>query len=134
MARGGGGQRRLEEIVAQLEGLPLSYTELEGVILPSRIRGFRPQMLDELGAMGWLVWVGAGSLGARDGKVALYRRERVEQLLDPPEPPEELDDHHRAIIEHLENRGASFFIEVQNACGAGTRVREVAEALWDLVW
>ena len=55
------GQGRLEEAIAQLEGLPLSYSELENVILPGRIRGFRPQMLDELGALGWLVWVGAGA-------------------------------------------------------------------------
>ena len=129
------GAGRLEAALAQLEGLPMSYAELENVVLPARVPGFTPSMLDQLGASGWLVWVGHGALGKHDGRVAFYRRDRVGVLLDPPELPEDgLDPIHTAILEHLKSRGASFFIEVQNACGEGTRVREVREALWDLVW
>src|SRR5690606_20122148 len=54
--------------------------------------------------------------------------------LDTPVAPDALSDEHRAILDHLERRGASFFVEIQNACGAGAMVRDVAEALWDLVW
>ncbi|MCH9679991.1 MAG: DEAD/DEAH box helicase, partial [Deltaproteobacteria bacterium] len=81
------GVARLEEVLVQLEGFAVSYRELETVILPARVPDFSPRMLDELGAMGWLVWVGRGSLGKTDGRVALYRRDRVGQLVDPPAPP-----------------------------------------------
>lgn len=128
------GSGRLEEAIAQLEGFPLSYDELESLILPARVPGFAPRMLDELGAMGWLVWVGHGALGKSDGRVALYRRERAGLLLDAPERPEGLDPVHHRLLEHLGTRGASFFIELQQAAGEGARVREVREALWDLVW
>jgi ATP-dependent Lhr-like helicase len=91
-------------------------------------------MLDELGALGWLTWAGHGALGKQDGRVAFYRRERVGLLLDPPEEPADLDPLHRTILDHLRVRGASFFVEIQSACGAEARVRDVREALWDLVW
>lgn len=90
-------------------------------------------MLDELGAIGWLVWVGRGALGSRDGKVALIRRERVSALLDPAEVPEGLDEVQRALLEHLGARGASFFVALQAVC-PGATAEEVLAALWDLVW
>lgn len=128
------GPSRVEAAVAQLEGIPLPFSELEQVLLPARVPGFNARMLDELGAMGWLVWVGHGALGQSDGKVALYRRDRVAAWLDPPTPPDDLDEVRRQILAQLGSRGASFFIEVQNACAQGTRVKDVREALWDLAW
>jgi ATP-dependent Lhr-like helicase len=140
------GLARLEEAISQLEGHALSYEELERVILPARVADFSPRMLDELGAMGWLVWVGRGALGKGDGRVALYRRDRVATLLDPPVPPEDakLDALHETILAHLRQRGACFFVELQSACEAAARdagdrhaaarVGDVREALWDLAW
>jgi ATP-dependent Lhr-like helicase len=139
---GGDGRRglgRLEEALVQLEGLPLSYAELEQVILPARVPDFSPRMLDELGAMGWLVWVGRGALGKTDGRVALYRRERAALLLAPPRPPEDavLDALHHAILQRLRERGACFMIELvelQSLGGGGADRDALQEALWDLVW
>ncbi len=128
----GRGMRRLQEVLVQLEGLPLSYRELETILLPARVSDFAPRMLDELGAMGWLVWIGHGALGARDGKVALYRREQVASLLAPPAVPEGLEPLHERLLEHLQTRGASFFVALQSAADA--RTEEVLAALWDLVW
>src|SRR5690606_15364476 len=114
----------------------LSYGELEQVILPARVPDFSPRMLDELGAMGWLVWVGRGSLGKSDGRVALYRRERVAKLLPPPQPPEDavLDELHRAILARLEQRGACFMVELHDLDGAAADRDGLQDALWDLVW
>lgn len=128
------GPGRLEEALAQLEGMPMSWKELETVILPDRVPGFHPRNLDELGAMGWLVWVGCGALGKTDGKVAFYRRERASVLIEMPEVPDDLDPVHHQILDALRQRGACFFNELQVACGPGTRVKEVREALADLVW
>jgi ATP-dependent Lhr-like helicase len=125
---------RLEDAVARLEGLPLSWRELERHILPARVPGFRPEQLDELGARGWLVWVGHSPLGVRDGRIVLYRRERVGRLLLPAQLEDagiEGDDRHRAILAHLESRGASFLDDLVNAVGARG---DTIDALRDLVW
>jgi ATP-dependent Lhr-like helicase len=128
------GEARLDAALAQLEGLPLSFRELEGVLLPARVDGFRPAMLDQLGAMGQLVWIGAGALGSDDGRVALYRRERVPWLHGPPEVDHEaLSAPQRALLAQLERGGASFFTELCMACPELPQ-REVAEELWQLVW
>ena len=42
-------------------------------VLPARVRGFRPADLDALCASGDLVWIGAGPLGADDGRVVAVR-------------------------------------------------------------
>jgi ATP-dependent helicase Lhr and Lhr-like helicase len=127
---------RLEEAVVQLEGIPLSYRDLVRSILPARVRAFRAEQLDELGATGWLVWVGHSPLRSDDGRIQLFRRERVDRLLVPPVPSDVEDafDHrHRAILEHLGERGASFHGEMvaHAALGSGD---QVIAALWDLVW
>jgi ATP-dependent helicase Lhr and Lhr-like helicase len=130
------GMARLEEVLAQLEGLPMSYAELEQVILPTRVPDFSPRMLDELGAMGWLVWVGRGALGKSDGRVALHRRERAGLLLPPPQLPEDAvtGELHHAILQRLQQRGACFLIELLDLGGAGDERDDLQEALWDLVW
>ena len=123
---------RLEEVVAQLEGLALPFSELEERVLPVRVPGFQPRHLDELGAMGIVAWVGRGPLGARDGRIALFRRERVALLLPPDEPYDPPSPLHAALLAHLERRGASFLAELQAAVGATLEL--LRAALLDLVW
>ncbi|MDJ0866021.1 MAG: helicase-related protein [Myxococcota bacterium] len=127
------GELRLGEALDQLEGMPLPFSELERVILPARVGGFDARMLDELGALGQVVWVGRGALGERDGRIALYRRERVALLAEPPVVPDDLAPVHRRMLEHLERRGASFFAELASAAGSPPQ-KELLDALWDLVW
>jgi ATP-dependent Lhr-like helicase len=127
------GQARLREVIEQLEGVYLPFSDLERMVLPARVRDFSSAMLDELGAMGELVWIGGGALGGEDGRVALFRRDRARLLVDPPAPPEELSERHRALLGVLETHGASFFAQLSAARPADTTA-EVLEALWDLVW
>ena len=88
---GAGGIDRLAEVIAQLEGMPLPASVLERDVLPARVAGYSPRLLDELGAAGEVVWIGLGSLGRDDGRVALYRPDRLPLLLDaastPARPP-----------------------------------------------
>ena len=135
-ARGSAGSERLEEVVLQLEGLPLPWSELSKSILPSRVRDFRLEQLDALAASGWLTWIGAGALGTRDGKIVLVRREQANLLLAPPEV-EERSEAHQAVLEHLRQRGASFTValhQVAAAADASIGPREMEQLLWDLVW
>src|SRR5690606_21989397 len=98
--------------------------DLVRMILPARVRNFRPEQLDELGAMGWLVWTGHSPLRADDGRIVLYRRERVDRLLIPNveadviERIESFDERHRTILERLGQRGASFHAELVAALPA----------------
>ena len=72
-------------------------------MLPARIPGYQPRLLDELGALGEVAWVGRGSLGRDDGRIALVRpgREVLRPVGSPDgaEPPAE--PRHVAIREHL---------------------------------
>jgi ATP-dependent Lhr-like helicase len=124
---------RLRAALEQLEGIPLSFAELERLILPARVDGFDPRMLDELGALGQWVWIGCGALGETDGRIALVRRERAPLLVDPPPPAGELPPLQRAILDQLSQRGASFFVELARGAGDPPQ-RELLDALWDLVW
>jgi ATP-dependent Lhr-like helicase len=109
------------------------------MILPARVRNFRAEQLDELGAMGWLVWTGHSPLRADDGRIMLFRRERVDRLLIPVDQDdaardiENFDDRHRGILERLSQRGASFHAELLAAM-PGVSPTAVLDALWDLVW
>jgi ATP-dependent Lhr-like helicase len=136
--RGNAGLERLAEVVDQLSGVPIPASVLERDVLPARIPGYQPRLLDELGALGEVAWVGHGSLGRDDGRVVLHRPGR--ELLLPgggpdagakPESP-----LHDAIREHLATRGASFFRALQagTAVAGGFAERDVLDALWDLVW
>ncbi len=123
---------RVDAALDQLEGLPVSFGDLETRILPARVSNFDPRMLDELGAEGRLVWVGRGALGERDGRIALYRRERLTLLADPPELPDEREPVHDALLAHLGTNGASFFADLDAATEADSA--RTLDALWDLVW
>ncbi|HET7473774.1 MAG TPA: DEAD/DEAH box helicase [Candidatus Limnocylindrales bacterium] len=129
---------RLAEVVDQLAGVALPASVLERDILPARVPGYQPRLLDELGALGEVRWVGRGSLGRDDGRIALIRPGR--ELVQPAAPGDggvaderPSEPRHERIREHLAARGASFYREIHTAAGGGSD-REVLDALWDLVW
>ncbi|HEV7666241.1 MAG TPA: DEAD/DEAH box helicase, partial [Chloroflexota bacterium] len=80
-----GSLDRLVDVVTQLEGLFLPWSVYERDVLAARVRGYQPRLLDELCASGELVWVGRGSIGTEDGRVALFRRDRL-VVLAPTSP------------------------------------------------
>ncbi len=126
------GVGALRDAIARLEGIALPFSELEQRILPARILDYHPRMLDELGAAGELVWVGAGALGAKDGRVVLLRRDRALALAPPAQEVAAPTAVHAAILVHLRAAGASFLVALEGAAGAPRPV--VIAALWDLVW
>jgi ATP-dependent Lhr-like helicase len=96
------------------------------------VAGYGPGLLDELVAMGEVVWIGRGALGAGDGRVALYLRADAPRLApEPAEPP--AGELHEKLRAHLERRGASFFRDLYLGAGGGDQ-EEVLDALWDMVW
>jgi ATP-dependent helicase Lhr and Lhr-like helicase len=129
----GAGPDRLREALIGLQGLALPAEVWERDVLPRRVGAYSPSWMDGLCAAGELVWIGAGALGRRSGRVALYFREDV-RLLGPPPPPKEGPQGraHDAIRERLAT-GACFFTDLLADIG-GIPSEELQEALWDLVW
>jgi ATP-dependent Lhr-like helicase len=145
------GDRRgldgLVEALGQLQGAALVASTLESEVLPARLRSYRPVDLDELCTAGELVWVGAGALGANDGRIRLCFADQLPvlaQAWEPIEPPS--GPLHVALREYLAAHGASFWGGIRAAAtgsGAGGEPApptggatdtELLTALWDLVW
>ena len=123
------GPRAVLETVEQLSGAALPATELESM-LRARVADYDPRDLDALLASGSVVWVGRGSSGARDGRVALYPTSHAALLpaATPDAPTGELHERIRAL---LAARGASFFPSLMPEHAF---LPDVLDALWDLVW
>jgi ATP-dependent Lhr-like helicase len=148
--------------VEQLAGAAVPATALESLILPARVNGYAPAMLDELTAAGDVVWAGAGALPAGDGWLVLAPADSAPVLL-PPLGEITMTPVHEAVLEVLEGGGALFFrgladrvvakvtaAEAERAGGADSadsgaatsrmrtlnRVSDqaIAAAMWDLVW
>ena len=130
---GGAGVDRLREQLVPLQGIALAPEVWERDVLPRRVGAYSPAWIDQLCASGELVWVGAGALGRRSGRVALLFREDARWLGPPPykgeRPAEPLHD---TIRERLEG-GAAFWTDLL-ADLTEAEPAELQEALWDLVW
>lgn len=130
-------------VVEQLAGAPVPASALESLILPARLPGYTPALLDELTASGEISWVGSGSLAGGDGWVALAPADVAELLLpDLPDSAASADSPlHRALLSTLEG-GAQFFRQLAERAGAllveqgesAPSDDQVITALWDLVW
>jgi ATP-dependent helicase Lhr and Lhr-like helicase len=141
------GPHALLEVIGQLQGVAIPASVLEGEVLAARLARYDPFELDSLMASGAVVWVGAGTLGPRDGRLRLYLAEHAPLLLSPPTggSPAMADsaagDHdspvHQRIRAELAARGALFFAQILQGSvqgGTGGFVPDVLRALWDLVW
>ncbi|RRO14869.1 ATP-dependent helicase [Saccharopolyspora rhizosphaerae] len=128
-------------VVEQLAGVPVPASALESLVLPARLPGYSPALLDELTATGEVSWVGAGSLAGGDGWIALAPTDVADLLLPdvdegPPDSP-----LHRAALSALEG-GALFFRQLADRAGALLLEQDesapaddaLTSALWDLVW
>ena len=137
--QGVGGRRRgvdaLADVVAQLQAAPVAASVLEADVLACRMTGYKPADLDQLCTSGEVVWVGAGALGATDGRVRLVFRDQAPLLVPAAEPCE--GALHDALRDRLGDRGALFWGDLVAAAQAAALPYDtdtVLAALWDLVW
>jgi ATP-dependent Lhr-like helicase len=132
--KAGAGPDRLREALVPLQGVALTPKVWETDVLPRRLGAYSPNWLDQLCTSGELIWIGAGSLGRSDGRVALYFREDV-RLAGPPPANGKLEipqgDVHDAIRERLAG-GPSFWLDLVADIHHPTE--ELHNALWDLAW
>ncbi len=120
-------------VIEQLAGVPIPASAWESLILPLRVRDYRPSMLDELTSTGEVVWSGHGALPGRDGWIALHLADGAAVTLPDPEgevKPGSLADQ---ILYHLRDGGAYFAGQLQQMTGA-LNEQSVIDALWELAW
>ncbi|QES47904.1 ATP-dependent helicase [Streptomyces venezuelae] len=126
----------LARAVEQLQGAPVPASALERLILPSRVSGYSPALLDELTTTGEVVWAGAGALPGKDGWVSLYLADAAPLLLPPPHPLEQ-SPLHQAVLDCLAGGYGLFFRQIAESVRTGwpeaTDV-QLSEVLWDLAW
>lgn len=144
------GREGLLSVIDQLAGVRVPASALETLILPGRVKGYGPQLLDGLLASGEVLWCGAGQMSGSDGWVSLHLRETAELTL----PSRQVRAEHLAELGPIEQAvcralaaGGLFFgslyertVELlRNTAPDGTAVRvpdtqAVSAALWRLVW
>jgi len=122
------GSDPLIEALGLLSGCSLVASALERDVLAVRVRDYRPAMLDQLLTSGEVIWVGDGSVGARDGRIRLYFADQFPGTIGEPA---DFGPLHDAIRQRLASQGASFLAGLRLADTTDT---ELLGALWDLVW
>ncbi|MEW2352732.1 DEAD/DEAH box helicase [Spirillospora sp. NPDC029432] len=125
----------LVQAIEQLQGAAVPASALESLVLPSRVQGYTPAMLDELTSAGEVVWAGQGGLPGGDGWVSLYLADTAPLLM--PEPAEiTLTPVHLAVLDALSDGGALFFRMLSDRVNAQVTVndQDLVAAVWDLVW
>ncbi|SHG77825.1 ATP dependent helicase, Lhr family [Jatrophihabitans endophyticus] len=132
-SRGADGVLRAVE---QLAGVALPASALETLVLPSRVAGYSPALLDELTLAGDVVWAGAGSLAGSDGWVMLAPAEIAPLVLPPPDDVD--DPLARTLRDALAGDEALFFKSLVDRAMAAAESFEtdeaVVRAVWELVW
>ena len=121
------GTDGLLRAVEQLSGALIPASALESLVLPARIAGYTPALLDELTTAGEVLWTGHGSLAGDDGWIALHIAETAALTIPLPDGdavrpsgPVQL-----AILEVLGGGGAFFFRPLAEAvaCRCCRRLR-----------
>jgi ATP-dependent Lhr-like helicase len=144
------GAEDVLSVVEQLAGAPIPASALESLVLPARLPGYSPALLDELTAAGEVTWTGCGPLAGADGWLALAPTDVADLLLPDVEPDPPAGPVHTAVLTALAGGGdpaaglggALFFRQLADAVGAalvagGEPVPDDAtlvSAMWELVW
>ncbi|GAA3474919.1 Lhr family helicase [Nonomuraea roseola] len=122
----------LVNAIEQLQGAAVPASSLETLVLPSRVPGYHPALLDELTSSGEVIWAGQGSLPGGDGWVSLFFADTAPLLL--PTPAEiTMTPLHEQVLDALGGGGALFFRGLSDRVGSMDDLT-LTTALWDLVW
>ena len=132
-SRGHRGVDGLLRVIEQLQGAVVPASALERLVLPSRVAGYSPALLDELTASGEVLWAGQGSLPGQDGWLSLHLADTAGLLLPPLDPALVATPLHAAVLEALSGDTAMFFRTLSDRV-ASTDDAALQVALWELVW
>ncbi|MCM2388444.1 ATP-dependent helicase [Streptomyces albipurpureus] len=127
----------LARAIEQIQGVSVPASAVEKLILPSRVQGYGPTLLDELTTTGEVIWAGAGALPGKDGWLSLYLADTAPLLLPPPLPLE-LTALQESVLTALAPGYGLFFRQIADQVRATTHPDatdpELADAVWELTW
>ena len=142
----GEGVEAVAAVVTQLQGYSIAAAAWERDILPARVRGYVPALLDQLCASGRIVWMRlAPPRGTRNGNqkaapvsitpIALIDRKEVRHWRRSSPAPDagmmELSSAAQKVLHSLQHYGASFFVDLVH--DSALLRTQVEEALSELV-
>jgi ATP-dependent Lhr-like helicase len=112
------GPRGVSEVIRQLAGFEIPAAAWEASILPSRVRNYRREWLDELTLLGEVAWGrlwGSGATAIRATPIGLLAREDLESWLALADPPiwTNLSGPAREVYDALTTRGPLFAPDLQ---------------------
>lgn len=125
------GVSGVAEVVEQLAGHPIPASAWETLVLPTRVRDYRPSMLDELLSSGEVTWSGHGAIGRADGWIALHLTDAAPLTLRDADDVE-LSAVHERLLAALDGGHGLRAPELRDA--AATDDAAMQTALWELVW
>jgi len=110
------GSGALTQALQQLRALPVIGRLWERAILPLRVAGYQAAELHELCQRGELVWVGAGGIDPRRGRIRfLFRGEGILYLEGPPPDLTAFSAQAQALYATLQQEGALFERDLRQA-------------------
>lgn len=133
------GEQGLLEVLKQLQGFEIPANAWERQILAKRVQDYGSDLLDKLcltGAVGW------GRVSPYDAEkkrimptsvapITFFVREDAEWMAIHKEECESLSGNAKLILNYLQQRGASFFIDIVK--GTNKLKAEIENGLWELV-
>ncbi len=141
------GVEGVHRAVEQLAGAPVPASALEALILPARVPGYTPALLDELMSAGEVLWQGNGTLAGDDGWLSLHLADTSHLTLalrsGPGRAPEaspgsaELaPDKAARVLDVLSSGGAYFFRPLSESLPSEAALDDstLLGVLWDLAW
>jgi ATP-dependent Lhr-like helicase len=112
----------------QAEDFPVRVWEQE--LLPGRVEDYQREWLDQLGLSGEVVFTPFER--NRSGRVGVALSENLGWLRPALRAPANLDERSKAVLRHLQVRGASFARDVARATGLDPT--HALAILWELFW
>ncbi len=96
-------EEQLEAALSALSGVPFPAAAWESVLLPARVAGYRPELLDALLAKGKLFW----RMGP-DGDISFHTYDGIDWDADMAEAAAGLGGEEKVVFDALIKRGATF--------------------------
>ncbi|MGO1183389.1 ATP-dependent helicase [Micrococcaceae sp. AOP34-BR2-30] len=134
---------QLASVLDQLAGYPAPASAWESSLLPARVPGYTPALLDQLLSTGEFLWTGTADAPGQDGWLAFHPADAADLTVAAPASEDDaaftMTPAHRAVLEVFTGTGAWFFPALTDQVriqfpDVGASHGQLAEAIWDLVW
>jgi ATP-dependent helicase Lhr and Lhr-like helicase len=130
------GSDGLREVLGQLQGIFLPWSQWEASVLPSRLTDYRKEDLDLLCASGEIFWLGKREEGDAEGRIAFFAYEAKELYVPVLERRQRTNavrqPSHPELLQLVQSRGASFLTALSRETGDAPSA--LTAKLMDLVW